>query len=48
MSVSDYLDREERNQIFWIVRAVSPDGLDWTPLPDPLMLHFSDTVTTEY
>ncbi len=39
---------EERSQIFWIAGAVSPDGLGWTPLPDPLMVHFSDTVTTAY
>ena len=28
--------------------AVSPDGLDWTLLPEPLFTHFTDTITTAY
>ncbi|MEW6755215.1 MAG: hypothetical protein AB1505_30180, partial [Candidatus Latescibacterota bacterium] len=28
--------------------AVSPDGLRWTPLPEPLLPHFSDTLVTLY
>ena len=28
--------------------AVSPDGIDWTLLPEPLLTHFTDTITTAY
>ncbi|MAG35979.1 MAG: hypothetical protein CL878_07025 [Dehalococcoidia bacterium] len=28
--------------------GVSPDGLDWTLLPEPLFTHFTDTITTAY
>ncbi len=31
-----------------LLGAVSPDGLQWTLLPEPLMVHMSDTDTTVY
>ena len=31
-----------------IFAAVSPDGLDWKSVPEPLMMHSSDTDTTVY
>ena len=46
LGASGHLDRERRSQVYWIAGAVSPDGLHWTPLAEPLMVHFSDTLTT--
>jgi len=37
----------EHNKRF-IRLAYSPDGLHWTPRPEPLMCHMSDTQTTVY
>lgn len=36
------------NKIHCLYAAASPDGLHWTPLPEPLMVHQSDTDTTVY
>jgi hypothetical protein len=38
--------RISRQRRFGLFAAVSPDGLRWTPLPEPIMLHPSDTDTT--
>jgi len=35
-------------QAFGMFAAVSPDGLSWTPLPEPILLHPSDTDTTVF
>ena len=48
LGMSGHLDRDLRSTIYWIAGAVSPDGLQWTPIPEPLMIHFSDTVNTCY
>ena len=34
--------------VYWIGGALSPDGLRWTALTEPLMVQFSDTMTTCY
>lgn len=34
--------------VFAMYGAVSPDGLDWTPLPEHLMVQYSDTDTSVY
>ncbi len=39
------ISRERRHGMF---AAVSPDGLNWTALPEPIMLHPSDTDTTVF
>jgi hypothetical protein len=38
--------RVSQQRRFGMFAAVSPDGQSWTALPDPLMLHPSDTDTT--
>lgn len=48
LGASGHLDRERRPQVYWMAGAVSPDGLHWTPLSEPLMVHFSDTLNTAY
>lgn len=40
--------RLETNPITGLYAAVSPDGLKWTPLPEPILPHYSDTLTTLY
>lgn len=55
LQVSGHLDRSRTaspdsdtlpSQIHSMAGAVSPDGLHWTPLTEPLMVHFSDTLNT--
>ena len=40
--------RINANRIQCMYGAVSPDGANWTSLPDPLMLNYGDTDTTVY
>ena len=54
--VEEYLGRPEhlrdgrisRERRYGIFAATSPDGLKWTALPEPLLLHPSDTDTTVF
>ena len=48
LGATGHLDRERRPQVNWMAGAVSPDGLHWTGLAEPLMVHFSDTLNTAY
>jgi hypothetical protein len=48
LGMSGHLDRDMRSTIYWIAGAVSPDGIAWTPIPESLMIHFSDSVNTCY
>lgn len=42
-----HLQRDRpREYVQVIAGATSPDGLRWTALPEPLMVHFSDTLNT--
>ena len=41
-------DRTDVGQIFALGGAVSPDGLRWTKLPEPLAVEHSDTHVTAY
>ena len=34
--------------IYCMYGIVSPDGINWAPIPEPLMIHMSDTDTTVY
>jgi hypothetical protein len=36
------------DHVYGIFGAVSPDGVHWTAIPEPLMIHKSDTDTTVY
>jgi hypothetical protein len=47
-NVSGHLEKQTHNVIYWMGGATSPDGLHWTGLKEPLMVHFSDTMTTCY
>lgn len=40
--------RFNKNRIQRMYGAVSPDGINWTSLPQPLMYNFGDTDTTVY
>ena len=40
--------REDVGVAFYIAGAVSPDGLTWTPRPEPLAIEHSDTQITAY
>jgi hypothetical protein len=40
--------REDVGKVFFIQGAVSPDGIRWTPLPEPLVVEHSDTQITAY
>lgn len=40
--------RVTRGEVYAVYGAVSPDGLGWTALPEPLLLAFTDTPTTVY
>ena len=42
------LHTEENNKVACIKGAVSPDGIKWTALPDPLVVEYSDTLNTAY
>jgi hypothetical protein len=47
LEASGHLQRDRpANLIYVMAGAVSPDGLRWTALPEPLMVHFSDTLNT--
>lgn len=47
LEASGHLSRERpRSQVYVMAGAVSPDGFRWTPLREPLMMHFSDTLNT--
>jgi hypothetical protein len=35
--------REDVGKVFFLQGAVSPDGIRWTPLPEPLVVEHSDT-----
>lgn len=48
LGVSGHLEKRTHNMVYWIGGALSPDGLHWKGLPDPLMVQFSDTLTTCY
>ena len=48
LGATGHLDRDRRPQVNWMAGAVSPDGLHWTGLAEPLMVHFSDTLNTAY
>lgn len=37
-----------KNKVRGILGAVSPDGIHWSALPEPLVMHFSDTLNTAY
>jgi hypothetical protein len=39
-------ERIREDRAYGIFAAVSPDGVDWRPLPQPLLVHPSDTDTT--
>jgi hypothetical protein len=39
---------EEEKKVYCIKGAVSPDGIDWKALPDPLSVEFSDTTIVTY
>ena len=40
--------RINENHLGCMYVATSPDGLHWRPVPEPLMVHLSDTDTTVY
>ena len=40
--------RIREGNVTCIYGAASPDGLEWAPIRDPLMIHYSDTDTTVY
>jgi len=40
--------RMRSDHIYCMYGIVSPDGINWTPIPEPLMVHMSDTDTTVY
>lgn len=44
MTPKAFIPGEKRNTVRVIAAAVSPDGLRWTPVLDPLMVHYSDTL----
>ncbi|GMQ80441.1 MAG: hypothetical protein BMS9Abin04_432 [Planctomycetia bacterium] len=38
----------EKDQVTCLRGSVSPDGIRWTTLPDPLVVEYSDTLNTAY
>lgn len=44
----DPMSFRRSNRVTTVAGAVSPDGLHWTPLAEPLMVHFSDTLNTAH
>lgn len=46
LGISGRLEKKTGPNTHWIAGATSPDGLHWTPIPEPLMVHYSDTVNT--
>jgi hypothetical protein len=48
LGVSGHLEKRTHNMVYWIGGAISPDGLHWSGLTEPLMVQFSDTMTTCY
>jgi hypothetical protein len=40
--------RMKESRLYGMYGLTSPDGLHWTPIPEPLMVHMSDTDTTVY
>lgn len=47
LEASGHLEEEPpTGRVLAMAGAVSPDGLRWSALPEPLMVHFSDTLNT--